>query len=322
MQQGLCAGRSSSVNKKKVLIVGFGRMGLSHASLVSGILGPDNVDFHVCDPSFSSRLVARALLKKVEFVSFKTLKDSRIFLHSFDYIFLTAPPFLRSELLDMLSDFGGRVFVEKPVCCRLSAKQMSGYVLQHAPLNPVLGERLSKLQVKSVTARLLTNASFESIKKGWRSQSFGSVIHEFGGHVLSLVGAVWPGRNIFQSKLGDMALNVECHLRDEVRFSFSEGGVRYSIELLANRQDVRKASYDIQVETNEGVVWYDLYSIKSDIPGFEEISIPEQGVSVRFYLRGFEFTRQMVAFLEGQMDVLSSEQIANIENLLLAVEQK
>jgi hypothetical protein len=309
------------VDKKKVLIVGFGRMGLSHASLVSGILGPDNVDFHVCDPGFFSRLVARALLKKVEFVSFKVLKDSRSVLHSFDYILLTAPPFLRSGFLDMLTDFHGRVFVEKPVFCRLSAGQMSGYVLQHAPLNPILGERLRKLQVRGVTARLLTNASFESIKRGWRSQSFGSVLHEFGGHVLSLVGAVLPGRDIFQGTVRDIELEVACHSRDEVRFAFSEGGVRYSIELLANRQDVRKASYDIQVETGEGVICYDLYSIKSDIPGFAETSIPEQGVNVGFYLRGFEFTRQMVAFLEGRMDVLSSEQIENMENVLLAVEK-
>lgn len=310
------------MNKKRVLIVGFGRMGLSHASLVSGILGPDNADFHVCDPSFFSRLVARALLKKVEFVGLKSLKDNPKILHSFDYILLTAPPFLRSEFLDMLSGFGGRIFIEKPVFCLLSARQMSGYVIQHAPLNPVLGETLSKLQIESVTARLLTNASFESIKKGWRSQSFGSVLHEFGGHVLSLVGAVLPDRSIFQGKVGDVELEIGCHSRDEVRFAFSEGGVRYSIELLANRQDVRKASYDIQVKTSEGVVCYDLYSIKSDIPGFKETSIPEQGVSVSFYLRGFEFTRQMEAFLEGRMDVLSSEQIANMENVLLAVEQR
>lgn len=310
------------MNKKKVLIVGFGRMGLSHASLVSGILGPGNADFHVCDPSFFSRLVARALLKKVGFVSLKTLKNNRKVLHSFDYILLTAPPFLRSEFLDMLPGFGGRVFVEKPVFCLLSANQMSGYVLQHAPLNPVLGERLSKLQIERVTARLLTNASFENIKKGWRSQSFGSVLHEFGGHVLSLVGAVLPDRSIFQGKVAGIELEIGCHSRDEVRFAFSEGGIRYSIELLANRQDVRKASYEIEVKTSVGVVYYDLYSIRSDIPGFEGTSIPEQGVNVSFYLRGFEFTRQIEAFLEGEMDVLSNEQIANMENVLLAVEQK
>jgi hypothetical protein len=309
------------VAKKKVLIVGFGRMGLSHAALVSGILGPDNVDIHVCDPGFFSRLVARALLRNVGFVTLKALKNHRDLLHSFDYILLTAPPFLRSEFLDMLPGFAGRVFVEKPVFCRLAARQMSGYVLQHAPLNPLLGESLRKLQVRRVTARLLTNASFESITKGWRSQSFGSVLHEFGGHVLSLVGAVLPGRDVFQGKVGDIQLEVACHSRDEVRFAFSEGGVRYSIELLANRQDVRKASYDIQLETSEGVVCYDLYSIKSDIPGFRETSIPEQGVNVGFYLRGFEFTRQMTAFLEGQMDVLSSEQIENMEKVLLAVER-
>ncbi|MCC7258101.1 MAG: hypothetical protein IT486_06985 [Gammaproteobacteria bacterium] len=309
------------MRKKTVLIVGFGRMGLSHASLVSGLLGPGNVDFHVCDPGFASRLVARAILKEVGFVSFKKLQRDRNTLHSFDFILLTAPPFLRSEFLEMLADFPGRVFVEKPVFCRLSANQMSGYVLQHAPLNAVLRNSLRGLKVERVTARLVTNASFENIRKGWRSRSFGSVLHEFGGHVLSLVGAAMPDLNVFRTKTGDVQLGIDCHSRDEVRFAFSEGGLRYSIELLANRADVRKATYEVQIATSEGVVSYDLYSIRSDIRGFPETSIPEQGVNVSFYLRGFEFTRQMEAFLWGGMDILSSEQILNMEQLLLAVER-
>lgn len=296
-------------------------MGLSHASLVSGLLGPGNVDFCVCDPSFFSRLVARALIRNVEFVRLKTLKRRRDILHSFDYILLTAPPFLRSEFLEMLADFHGRIFVEKPVFCRLSANQMSGYVLQHAPLNTVLREKLRGLQVSDVTARLVTNTSFEDIKAGWRSRSFGSVLHEFGGHVLSLVGASSPDRNVFQGKADDLCLEIKHHSRDEVRFTFSEAGVNYSIELLANRQDVRKASYDIQFNTRNGVIYYDLYSIRSSIPGIEGTSIPEQGASVSFYLRGFEFTRQMEAFLDGGMDILSNEQIDNMEKLLLAVER-
>ncbi|MCC7488564.1 MAG: hypothetical protein IT485_02865 [Gammaproteobacteria bacterium] len=309
------------MSKKRALIVGFGRMGLSHAALMSGLLGPDNVEFSVSDPGFFSRLVARSLIKDLRFVRLKTLQRHRDLLHSFDYILLTAPPFLRSEFLELLADFRGRVFVEKPVFCHLSANQMSGYVLQHAPLNPVLRDRLRGLPISEVTARLVTNASFESIKSGWRSKSFGSVLHEFGGHVLSLVGASWPDDNIFRSHINDIQLEIARHSRDEVRFAFTEAAVRYSIELLANRQDVRKASYDIQVRTAHGDVHYDLYSIRSTIPGFDATSIPELGISVDFYLRGFEFTRQMTAFLDGTMDILSSEQIANMEQLLLAVER-
>ena len=78
---------------------------------------------------------------------------------------------------------------------RLAVNQMSGYVLQHAPLNTKVFEYLSDLNVSEVKARLTTNISFEGIEKGWRSSKFGSVLYEFGGHLLSLIGAnMWKVR--------------------------------------------------------------------------------------------------------------------------------
>jgi len=305
--------------KKKVLVVGFGRMGLSHTVIVSGILGAANVEFYVCDPSFFSRKIAAGLVRGVQFVTLEQLRGDQALVASFDYILLTAPPFLRGEFLALLDGFRGRVFVEKPVFVRLGENQMSGYVNQHAPLNPVLKQRLSGEKVTRVKARLITNASFESIKSGWRSQSYGSVLHEFGGHVMSLVGAVLPDSAVFGKPVSDIFLKVDAHSRDLAKFSFVDGEVEYCIDLVANSSEVRKATYDVVIETNEDEIKYDLYSISSGRGRFATVSLPETGVGVSYYLRGFDFTRQMEAFLFGDMDVLKSAQIEAMESILVAV---
>lgn len=306
--------------RKKVLVVGFGRMGLSHAVIISGILGAKNVEFHVCDPSFFSRRMAVGLLREVAFVTLDQLRRDKGLVASYNFILLTAPPFLRAEFLTLLEGFKGRVFVEKPVFVELGENQMSGYVNQHAVLNSVLRERLASETLRKVTARLITNASFEKIKSGWRSTPYGSVLHEFGGHVLSLVGALLPAEKIFRKRIEDLALQVSTHSRDVAKFSFVDGDVTYSIELVANSSEVRKATYDVVVETCHDKIYYDLYSISSETGRFDTVSLPETGVSVSFYLRGFDFTRQMEAFLVGDMDVLSSSQISALEKILLVVE--
>lgn len=305
---------------KKVLVVGFGRMGLSHSVIISGILGAENVEFDVCDPSFAAKRMASGLVRGVKCVTLKQLRGDKALVRSYHFILLTAPPFLRAEFLALLEGFKGRVFVEKPVLVELSQNQMSGYVNQHAPLNAVLRERLVSERLRKVTARLITNVSFERIKSGWRSKSYGCVLHEFGGHVLSLVGAVLPERKIFQKPVEDLCLQVSSHSRDIATFSFVDGGVVYSIELIANSSDVRKATYDLVVETSDDTIHYDLYSISSEAGKFDPVFLPEAGVSVSFYLRGFDFTRQMEAFLVGDMDVLSSSQISALERIVLAVE--
>lgn len=307
---------------KKVLVVGFGRMGLSHTVIISGILGAENVEFDVCDPSVFSKRMAAGLVRGVKFVTLEQLRGDKGLVASYHFILLTAPPFLRAEFLALLEGFKGRVFVEKPVLVELRENHMSGYVNQHAPLNSVLRERLASETLRKVTARLTTNVSFERIKSGWRSKSYGSVLHEFGGHVLSLVGAFLPEQKIFQKPIEDLSLQVSRHSRDVAKFSFVDGDVAYSIELIANSSDVRKATYDVVIETCDDKIYYDLYSISSEAEKFDPVSLPETGVSVTFYLRGFDFTRQMEAFLVGDMDVLSSSQISALERILWVVEGK
>jgi len=213
------------------------------------------------------------------------------------------------------------LFVEKPLTVPLGQKQMSGYVLQHAPLNAEVFECMSTKTISKIIARLTTNISFSAVEKGWRSGKFGNVLFEFGGHLLTLIAATCGAEDFLAQSIEDDALSVETCDTDSVVFHFRSSGIELTIELTAGSSEVRKASYDIEFQTADEVYTYDLYALKrrgigDDTEQQTLASIASRNTSVPFYVRGFEFTAQMEAFLNQTFDRLSAGQIDNIENLV------
>lgn len=310
----------TDASMKKIVIVGFGRMGISHATIVSGILGDDNVAMTIVDPSWGSRLVARFLFPGARIVSSESFLRMAGDGETFDYALLTTPPMHRQAFLEALraGSSPARVFVEKPVLTPLMPGEMSGYVLQHAPLNGRLRAILAGERVTHARGSLVTNLDFGSAR-GWRASRYGTVLHEFGGHVLSVLGAVMSDSCIFGTPLVHDDLSVRRAERDQVEFEFSFGGVNFAVELLAGSGQVRKASYSFEFDIGSDVIQYDLYSIRSQTAGSELANVAASGVSTGFYVRGFEFSRQMEALLSGEGDVLCSAQISNLENILAMV---
>jgi hypothetical protein len=102
-------------------------------------------------------------------------------------------------------------------------------------------------------------------------------------------------------------------------FRFRQGEIDVEVSLLAGASNVRKASYAFAFATDSGDLEYDLYTLRA--AGDREIAnLASEGVSTSFYVRGFEFTRQMEALIEGRMDVLTTTQIANFEDIVNKVE--
>lgn len=303
---------------KNIVIIGFGRMGISHATIISGILGPGEVMMTIVDPSLSSRVVARFLFPNARIINPRSFKRLIGQDNGFDCALLTTPPTDRQPFLDMLRDRQIALFVEKPVLSLLKPGEMSGYVLQHAPLNRTLKGILARKRIRRVKGSLITNLDFSSAR-GWRASRFGTVLHEFGGHVLSVIGAVCPGSGLFNTPLGSNHLAVRSAQKDHVAFDFASGGMDVAIELVAGSKRVRKASYSFDFETDDEVIEYDLYSIRERVSSEQLASVAESGASTSFYVRGFEFSRQMEALLSGEGDVLSPMQIYNFEEILAMV---
>lgn len=305
----------------RILLVGFGRMGISHLSIISGLLLPRPIEVVVVDSNLASRILARELLSQVQV--FKDIDDVKICPPNglFDFCLITTPPIHRQRLVIQASKLAKALFIEKPLMIPLDNNHMSGYVLQHAPLNTKVFEYLAGQNTYAINARLTTNINFEGIEKGWRSSKFGTVLYEFGGHLLTLIGSTCGMDGFLDAdfKLSDVL--VSKMEKNHACFEFSTGGCFISVELRAGSPEVRKASYGIEFITDNGVFTYDMYSFNFKSPndyGDGEVifNIAARDTAVDFYVRGFEFSRQMQAFINGSLDVLTRSQIENVEKII------
>jgi len=309
-----------NLETKKILLVGFGRMGISHLSILGGLLQPNNIEVHIVDNNLSSRIVAKELIpgsyiyKNVSNVSKKFSNKY------FDYSLITTPPSEREKLIKIINPISKNIFIEKPLMMKLAENQMSGYVLQHCPLNRQVSNFLHDKEICKIKASLKTNISFDDIKSGWRSSKFGSVNYEFGGHLLTLIASTCGDKEYLRD-LNHMNFKVHRDNRNDVFITFESSGIETSIELIAGSQDVRKASYQIDYFNKLGCFSYDLYSLKSSSlisNDADEViyNIASYDTKVPFYVRGFEFTNQMIAFISGKKDILTSDQINSIEAIV------
>lgn len=295
-------------------------MGLSHLVIIKGLMmRPLNVT--VIDPSFINRLMFRFLLNnKVNF--FKDISDfDNNSSHNFDYALITTPPTVRKSVIDIARKRANKVFLEKPVLVPLCDRSMSGYVLQHCPMNGVVRSLIPRQGLRAISASLETNLSFGDASKNWRGGKFGTVLYEFGGHLLTLVAS--SNEMGFFCDPADLEKNliIECcePNKAEYRYSLSDG-LLMNFSLISNSERVRKARYEVTFDYDNYQLIYDIYSLKKRFKDTDETvtvkNIASEGFNSPFYLRGFEFTNQMTAFLNGDLDVLSIQQIKNIEEIV------
>ena len=299
---------------KRVLILGFGRMGVSHALQIAGILRSRSLgcELFVLDPSFFSRMAARFLVRKLK-ISFIDFSDLARFPDAFfDVAVDASPPFDRSRNIAILANKSKYYLIEKPVLSLLSNAGMSGYVLQHAPLVAQLREELTE-PLARVSCHLDTNLRFSGVKS-WRSSSqVGGVCREFLGHVLSVPLSCLPHLQNFD----DLLVAVEG---DRIIIKVDISSVRFEISL-AEGQKVRKTAYSWQFEWPDNCVIYDGYQIKR-VKEAESLvlgDMPSSGSNCDYYLRGFDFCRQAAALLDGHGEFISPQQHALIDELTMRV---
>lgn len=304
------------MNKKKVLVVGFGRMGVSHAlqTLGNSISESSDVQLYVCDKLFISKVIAWFTCPGVKFISLSRL--GKIPADYFDYAIDSTPPQFRSTLVPLLERISKILLVEKPVIVELSRGGMSGYVLQH---NPLVG-RLRRYcgNTRLVRAQVQTNLDFSG--DGWRGGKYGGVVNEYLGHALSVPLSVFPN----QTSVIVRSVQISP---DTIKVDLSFSSIDIEVCLEYDRPDIRKASYAWRFfksgssEELDSHIDFDLYRIRSVGIGEDKFldGLATAGVSVPFYLRGFDFALQNQAFLAGEGDVIDNVALNLIEQCVREV---
>jgi predicted dehydrogenase len=289
----------------KILVVGCGRMGMSHGFLTAALIGKKRVVF--VDTSFLSRLV----IKVLGFETFRSVADAsknNVFTHGV----VTTPTFMHASVIESLCFYGIRkLFVEKPftanikdsrkvlsVCTESKIEGQVGYVYrfqQNIMQARALIDNGSLGCIVSYKAQLTGNVVQSKGDKSWRTSevSGGGVIRDFGSHLIDTVNLLFGVSGNIGSVVREKFLSFDTEDKCSWRLSHDD----YSGVCMVNWTDnsVRKATMVIEIHFSKGkvIISGNGLNIESD----SIVSKPEIPSGVKFYLRGEEFSRQIEVFL-------------------------
>ncbi len=297
--------RAASSNK--ILVTGFGRMGLSHAALYNLYNADAPCDIHVYDPSIKLKFALRLSRRFHRMTPVKRL--DRGDLNEYQAIFICSPPKAHAPNLRAISGYNGKVFVEKPGF--VSAQDIGGltgenvyigYVLRHSPAVERVEAIANGRAFTSLNISLTTNVTFGADPENWRDSHAhgGGLLNEFGSHCINLM--------LYLSKKHLRLIGVSSTGPNQCVLSLSDTGSStgepvFTVSLRAGDSSVRKAVYTISAQIKDGPsVWTDLsaVSVKNDggTPASKQ-ALAEGPLGSKAYLRGHEFSRQMAYFIEN-----------------------
>jgi predicted dehydrogenase len=305
----------------KILIYGFGRMGLTHFSILNGI--NPKIQFSVIEPN---RLL-RGLLKKN--INARFYADDSNLKDAFDVTLITTPPSIHLQLLEKSLQRGDKkIFIEKPFGGHTNIKLNNilkykniihiGYVLRFNSCIQWAKSHINPQDIKSIHGQYLSN-TIEKKPTGWRNGPFSGVLNEMGSHVIDLIQYIVGDDQIEilssqkESIISDIDDIVEATLK-------TKSDISISMYFNWVKKDIRKPVFNIEIEMKDGYKYsidqqqVNKYDHKGDI--IEKISNTDLAKTIPFYLRGVDFTDQMLDLL-GEQKIMASLNEALVVNQLM-----
>jgi len=318
-------------------IIGFGRMGLTHFSILNN--HPHVKFVAICDSSSFMLKNLGKHLKVETFDDYRKMIDKM----ELDFVIIATPTILHAEAIKYAINNDVHIFVEKPftlnpqegreIMALVKEKQLVnqvGYVIRFSDvfmkvkefLNAgVIGELLS-FKVEMYGPTLL-----KSSKDSWRAkrESGGGCLYDFASHSVDMINYLMgPPKEVVGSVLKSIySTNVEDAVYSTFIYPDNLSGV-----LMANWSDpsFRKPSFRMEIMGREGKIAADLHAIKLFLKeereakeeygftkGWNTLYVTDFGKPVRFYVRGGEFTSQLDYFIDCILNGVQGE-VCNFED--------
>lgn len=300
-------------------VIGFGRMGLTHYSILNN--HPEVEFVAVCD---SSAFMLRNLRKHL---SVETFGDYRKMIDEMDldFVIIATPTKYHAEAMKYAIENDTHIFVEKPFTLNpqegreimglLKGKKLVnqvGYVIRFSDVflkvkellnNGMIGDLLSfKMEMYGPTL-------LKTSKSSWRAkrESGGGCLYDFASHSVDMINyLVGPPKEVVGSVLKSIySNNVEDAISSTFIYPNNLSGI-----IMANWSDpsYRKPNFRLELFGKDGKIIADMHAIKlflkdeikeSDFTkGWNTLYVTEFGKPVRFYVRGGEFTTQLDYFID------------------------
>ena len=295
-------------------------MGITHFSILN--THPDVEVVAICDQS-STML---NILGKYTYIA--TYSDHRqMFDESqLDCVIISTPTDSHSQLAKTAIDNDIHIFLEKPFA--LSLEEGKG-ILEHLEGKTLINQvgyvnrfcevfmEVKKLldtqiigEIKSFHAEMVGSTVLRDSKSGWRSKKKkgGGCMYEFASHCIDLI--IYLLGQPDQVTGSVMQSIYSSEVEDLVRSTFLYSNA-YSGTIMVNWSDAtfRKPTNTVTILGTRGKILADKHGYKIFLSesdqsngyrkGWNSRSITDLAQSVRFYVRGNEFTRQLDYFVDN-----------------------
>lgn len=299
-----------------IIVVGGGKMGLSHLAIISRIVGPNLIS--LCDPSWSTRFI----FKRFKYKVFSSLDNALNSGTPISGVVVATPTSYHYEITKSAIVRSIPCFIEKPLTLDVCKSRELADLARRNNVYTQMGfvlrfvssfNRLHSLvetgvlgKVCSYVARMSGNVITKSDNSGWRTNfvAGGGCLNEYGPHLIDLC------RFIF-GEVSELGSAVKNHVYsnqadDSIDFAWvHESGCVGEVSLNWCDKTKRKSIIEFEVEFDYARVTVNNSALKVELKNSapltsEErllLSTPEVPPQVSFYLRGEEFSLQLETFL-------------------------
>lgn len=300
-------------------IIGLGKMGLSHAAILSAHPGVEMVA--VCD---TSTLVLDAFKK---YSKIKTYSDYKEMLEkeSLDFVLIATPTKFHYSMVKLALEKGLHVFCEKPFSLTVTEGEELVKLADSKWLNNQVGyhnhfigtfRELKRLLTSGVLGELVhfTGEAYGPVvvkeKVGtWRSkpEEGGGCLYDYASHVINLVQEI-IGRPVKAS--GTQLKSIYSKGVEDAVYGtlILDNGLSGILSVNWSDETYRKMSTSITVQGKNGKIICDATEIKIYLKepsvkegldkGWTIKYITDLAIPVNFYLRGEEYSAQIDNFIE------------------------
>ena len=327
---------------KKIALIGVGKMGMSHLAIANQI--PGITIKAICD---TSKPLLRMIEKNTKFSAYtdykKMIKEVPL-----DGIMILVPNAFHFDLAKYCMEQGISVFVEKPFTLNYADsrtlvelaenKGLKGQVGYVNRFNPIF-QRVKKLLSQNVIGdvsnyinRMTGGVVLKESSKGWRNDysKGGGCLFDYGPHCFDLSTYFFGTdvkvessvlKRVFSTAVDDVVYSTLLHNDKIVGLNYinwSDSSVRKatnSIEIMGSKGKITASKQELSIFLTEDNSELGLEK------GWNQMYITDENTDVPYYLRGEDFTRQLMEFsdlINGTIDeATSSLYSASITDRLL-----
>ena len=299
--------------------IGFGRMGITHFSILN--THPAVKIVAICDPSKSMKTIVQKYLDVKIFPNYQEMIDKI----SLDFVVISTPTDSHSEIIKYAINNGLHTFSEKPFALtategrealdQLHNKNLVNQIGYVNRFNEVFIETKRILdagiigEVKNFRSEMYGATVLKDSKTGWRGKrkAGGGCMYEFASHCIDLVVYLLGQPDKVMGSIMQRIYSSDAEDLVSSNFVYKNG---YNGTIMVNWSDetFRKPTNIVTIFGTKGKIVADKHAYKIFLKepdhdnrfhkGWNTRYITDFGNSVRFYVRGNEFTRQLDYFVD------------------------